>query len=151
MSDQLNPFSTYLSSLLGEFVGCNSKPTQKWWQICWKSVQLVKGSSFRNDLLQNLRRVSFLKKCWILIVGFILPLPYHPDGTQKWEKKWFILELHPYQTWKMNKKWNTTNGISGLYSFWLFNASCFTCQGIFGRHQKMAKLRCLLVTYKNLC
>ena len=27
-------FSTYLSSLLGGFAGCNSKPTQKWWQIC---------------------------------------------------------------------------------------------------------------------
>ena len=26
---------------------------QKWGQICCKSVQLVKGSSFRNDLLQN--------------------------------------------------------------------------------------------------
>ena len=36
-----------------EFAGCNSKPIQKWWQICWKSVPLVKGSSFRNDLLQN--------------------------------------------------------------------------------------------------
>ena len=30
-----------------------SKPTQKWGQICWKSVQLVRGSSFWNDLLQN--------------------------------------------------------------------------------------------------
>ena len=26
---------------------------QTWWQICCKSVQLVRGSSFRNDLLQN--------------------------------------------------------------------------------------------------
>ena len=26
---------------------------RKWGQICWKSVQLVKGSSFWNDLLQN--------------------------------------------------------------------------------------------------
>ena len=46
-------FSTYLSSLLGGFAGCNSKPTQKRGQICGKSVQLVRGSSFRNDFLQN--------------------------------------------------------------------------------------------------
>ena len=36
-----------------QFAIASSKPTQKWGQICWKSVQLVKGSSFRNDLLQN--------------------------------------------------------------------------------------------------
>ena len=28
--------STDLSSLLDGFAGCNSKPTQKWWQTCWK-------------------------------------------------------------------------------------------------------------------
>ena len=33
--------------------GCNSKHTQKWWQICSKSVQLVRGSFFRSDFLQN--------------------------------------------------------------------------------------------------
>ena len=33
--------------------GCNSKPTQKWWQICSKSVQLVRGSSLQSDFLQN--------------------------------------------------------------------------------------------------
>ena len=31
----------------------NNNHTQKWRQICWKSVQLVRGSFFRNDLLQN--------------------------------------------------------------------------------------------------
>ena len=30
-----------------------SNHAQKWGQICCKSVQLVRGSSFRNDLLQN--------------------------------------------------------------------------------------------------
>ena len=31
----------------------NSNHAQKWGQICCKSVQLVIGSSFWNDLLQN--------------------------------------------------------------------------------------------------
>ena len=31
----------------------NSNHSQKWGQICYKSVQLVRVSSFRNDLLQN--------------------------------------------------------------------------------------------------
>ena len=31
----------------------NSNHAQKWGQICCKSVQLVRGSSFPNDLLQN--------------------------------------------------------------------------------------------------
>ena len=31
-------FFNVLSSLLDGFAGCNSKPTQKWWQICWKKV-----------------------------------------------------------------------------------------------------------------
>ena len=31
----------------------NSNHAQKWGQICCKSVQLVRGSSFRNALLQN--------------------------------------------------------------------------------------------------
>ena len=42
-----------MSSLLGGFAIVPSKPTQKWGQICWKSVQLVRGSSFQDDLLQN--------------------------------------------------------------------------------------------------
>ena len=46
-------FSTYLSSLLGVIAGYNSNHAQKCGQICCKSVQLVRGSSFRNDLLQN--------------------------------------------------------------------------------------------------
>ena len=60
-SDQLNTFATYLSSLLGGFAGYNDKITQKWGQICWKSVQLVRASSFRNDLLQNLYFSNFFK------------------------------------------------------------------------------------------
>ena len=52
-SDQLNTFTTYLSSLLGVIAEYNSNHAQKWGQICCKSVQLVRASSFRNDLLQN--------------------------------------------------------------------------------------------------
>ena len=52
-SDELNTFTTYLSSLLGVIAIVFSNHAQKWGQICCKSVQLVRGSSFRNDLLQN--------------------------------------------------------------------------------------------------
>ena len=52
-SDQLNTFTTYLSSLLGVIAEYNSNHAQKWGQIWCKSGQLVRGSSFRNDLLQN--------------------------------------------------------------------------------------------------
>ena len=52
-SDELNTFTTYLSSLLGVIAEYNSNHAQKWGQICCKSVQLVRVSSFRNDLLQN--------------------------------------------------------------------------------------------------
>ena len=43
--------SPYLSSLLGVIAEYNSNHTQKWGQICCKSVQLVRGSSFRNDFV----------------------------------------------------------------------------------------------------
>ena len=33
-----------------KIAGSKKKFTQKWGQICWKSVQLVRGSSFRKDL-----------------------------------------------------------------------------------------------------
>ena len=52
-SDQLNTFTTNLSSLLGVIAEYNSNHAQKWGQICCNSVQLVRGSSFRIDLLQN--------------------------------------------------------------------------------------------------
>ena len=43
----------YVSSLLGVIAEYNtSNHAPKWGQIFWKSVQLVRGSSFRNDLLQ---------------------------------------------------------------------------------------------------
>ena len=52
-SDQLNTFTTHLSSLLGMIAEYNSNHAQKWGQICCESVQLVRVSSFRNELLQN--------------------------------------------------------------------------------------------------
>ena len=52
-SDQLTTFTTYLSSLLDLIAEYNSNHAQKWGQICCKSVQLVRVSSFRNNLLQN--------------------------------------------------------------------------------------------------
>ena len=42
-----------MSSLLGVITEYNSNHAQKWGQICCKSVQLVRGSFFWNDLLQN--------------------------------------------------------------------------------------------------
>ena len=42
-----------LSSLLGVIAIVFSNHAQKWGQICCKSVQLVRGSSFWNDFLQN--------------------------------------------------------------------------------------------------
>ena len=61
-SDQLNTFWTYLSSLLDMIAIAPSNHAQKWGQICWKSVQLVRGSSFINDLLQNpyFKKYAFL-------------------------------------------------------------------------------------------
>ena len=50
ISDELTTFTTYLSSLLGVIADCNSNHAQKWGQIC---VQLVRVSSFRNNLFQN--------------------------------------------------------------------------------------------------
>jgi hypothetical protein len=44
---------TYLSSLLDLIAIVFSNHAQKWGQILCKSVQLVRGSSFRNDSLQN--------------------------------------------------------------------------------------------------
>ena len=38
---------------MGGFAIAPSKLTQNWARICWKSVQLVRGSSIQNDLLQN--------------------------------------------------------------------------------------------------
>ena len=74
-SDQLNTFSTYLSSLLGGFVIAPSKPTQKWRQKSWKSVQLVRGSSFWNDLLQNpYFRSTFLLKLFFDILNIWITL-----------------------------------------------------------------------------
>ena len=46
-------FWTYLSSHLGVIAIVFSNHAQKLGQICCKCVQLVRGSSFRNDLLQN--------------------------------------------------------------------------------------------------
>ena len=43
----------HLSSIFGVISIVFSNHPQKWGQICCKSVQLVRGSSFRNDLLQN--------------------------------------------------------------------------------------------------
>jgi hypothetical protein len=42
----LNTFTTYLSSLLGVIAIVFSNHAQKWGQLCCKSVQLVRGSSF---------------------------------------------------------------------------------------------------------
>ena len=46
-------FWTYLSSHLGVIAEYNNNHAQKWGQVCCKSVQLVRVSSFRKDLLQN--------------------------------------------------------------------------------------------------
>ena len=50
-NDQLNTFATYLSSLLGVIAIVFSNHAQKWGQICCKSGQLVRVSSFRNDFV----------------------------------------------------------------------------------------------------
>ena len=50
---KMNTFTTYLFSLLGVIAIVFRNHAQKWGQICCKSVQLVRGSSFRNGLLQN--------------------------------------------------------------------------------------------------
>ena len=50
-SDELNTFTTYLSSLLGVISIVFSNHAQKWGQICCKSVQLARISSFRNDFI----------------------------------------------------------------------------------------------------
>ena len=60
-SDQLNTFTTYLYSLLGVIAEYNRNHDQKWGQICFKSVQLVRGWSFQNDLLQN----PYFSQLWI--------------------------------------------------------------------------------------
>ena len=43
----------FLQHICPHFWGYNSNHAQKWGQICCKSVQLVRGSSFRTDLSQN--------------------------------------------------------------------------------------------------
>ena len=50
-SDQLNTFTTFLYTLLGVIAKYDSNHAQKWGQICCKSVQLVRVSSFRNDFV----------------------------------------------------------------------------------------------------
>ena len=50
-SDQLNTFTTYLSSLLGVIAIVFSNHVQKWGQICCESGQLVRVSFFRNDFV----------------------------------------------------------------------------------------------------
>ena len=49
----MNTFTTALSSLLGVIAIVFSNHAQRWGQRCCKSVQLVRVSYFRNDLLQN--------------------------------------------------------------------------------------------------
>ena len=44
-------FSTCLSSLLGVFAITPSKPTQKWWQICWKKCSTCQRFIFPKWLL----------------------------------------------------------------------------------------------------
>ena len=61
----MNTFTTYLSSLLAVIADYNSNHAQKWGQICCKCVQLVRGSSFRNDLLQN----PYFKQILLLIIS----------------------------------------------------------------------------------
>ena len=54
-------FSTYLSWLLGGFAGCNIKPAQKWWQICWKNwseVHLSEMTCYRIHTLREARETS---------------------------------------------------------------------------------------------
>ena len=60
-SDQLNTFTTYLSSLFGVIAEYNSNHAQKWGQICSKCVQLVRVSFFWSDFLQNPYFNSILK------------------------------------------------------------------------------------------
>ena len=47
---------------------------QKWGQICCKSVQLVRGSSFRNDLLQHpyFRALEPTHAWWIILHGIMV-------------------------------------------------------------------------------
>ena len=55
-SDQLTAvehFSNIFVLTVGWVCYCTPQTHPKWWQTCWKSVQLVRGSFFRNDLLQN--------------------------------------------------------------------------------------------------
>ena len=61
-----------MSSLLGAIAEYKSNHAQKWGQICCKSDQLVRGSSFRNDLLHNpyFSELSFFSNLWILDFSF---------------------------------------------------------------------------------
>ena len=86
-TDELNTSTTYLSSLLGVIAEYNSNHAEKGGEICC-SVQLVRVSSFRNDLLQNpyfnskfekLLTAHFKLMVWLNILPFftVLRIDFH--------------------------------------------------------------------------
>ena len=79
-------FWTYLSSLWGGFAIAPSKPTQKWGQICWKSVQLDRVSFFRSDCFQN----------W-----YFRTLFSHCKSEKFWEQYTISILTKHFPTWNL--------------------------------------------------
>ena len=79
--------TTYLSSLLGVITEYNSNHTQKWGQLCWKSVQLDRVAFFWSDFLQNWYFSMTFKIQKLHILGKI-KLPLGKKNSIRYMKFW---------------------------------------------------------------